>query len=92
MLFNVSQCYGASFIVADVRELPRDLGYYISNVPLSATLNRVHMSSHLLSHYMCACLNETRPLEIFTYDDSSCVLKREGTLRWSAMDGTDFFA
>ncbi|GBO22183.1 hypothetical protein AVEN_46774-1 [Araneus ventricosus] len=24
MLFNVSQCYGASFIVGDVRPLPRD--------------------------------------------------------------------
>ncbi|GBM37253.1 hypothetical protein AVEN_244937-1 [Araneus ventricosus] len=29
MLFNVSQCYGASFIVGDVRALPRDLGHYI---------------------------------------------------------------
>ncbi|GBN01003.1 hypothetical protein AVEN_260944-1 [Araneus ventricosus] len=32
MLFNVSQCYGSSFIVGDVRALPRHPGYYISNV------------------------------------------------------------
>ncbi|GBN27886.1 hypothetical protein AVEN_101368-1 [Araneus ventricosus] len=36
MLFNVSQCYGANFIVGDVRALPdqceTDLGYYISNI------------------------------------------------------------
>ncbi|GBN52350.1 hypothetical protein AVEN_242756-1 [Araneus ventricosus] len=60
----------------------------------ATTFNRVHMSSLLLlllSHYTCTCLNEIRPLEIFTYD-CNCVMKRDDTIRWSVMDGTDFLA
>ncbi|GBL56036.1 Secreted protein acidic and rich in cysteine, partial [Araneus ventricosus] len=58
-----------------------------NNVPLSATFNRVHMSSLLLSHCTCTCLNETRPLEIFP---PTCVLKVDDSLRWSVMDETRF--
>ncbi|GBM17408.1 hypothetical protein AVEN_119450-1 [Araneus ventricosus] len=49
MLFNVSQCYGANFIVGDIRALPEDLGYHISNTRKAQPFNHVYKINNLVS-------------------------------------------